>query len=402
MDKRKYMLIFAAVILVVLIAISTNFKPSTSVSRYRSVVNSTNEARVAKWDITGVTKRKGESILLNAGFKDNVFDGTGNWFFDIDNLSEVNASISESSTIALRLEGESLDTTKDIINWDFLGVTNPVNFKIYAYRESAENILFYKNKNDNTEITFIEYNQKTDLEKQDYIEIIKEPADAKSKVVLDTSDKDKVITFNKKNELVGSKMVSYYEVILELKDLIDTFSFELGFGDTKQAICFRIEWSVDSTGESGTGMDTEQSYNAYTFRSGTSSSNKYGEYEIDGQKYYIEQEAKSFFKYLTYTSSLGGEPRFEFSSNSGLEGSKIIVPYSRLTEEQKGVINSYSELTTKKPTNVDEIKHLAEYLEYVEYQKFVTANKDFASQLPYLSMGLKFSINFNLKVEQID
>lgn len=398
MNKKSCLLIFVLIVVVVLIAISFQFKPSTSVSSYRSQINGSIDARVAKWSVSGVTKKNGESISLEVGFKDNIIEGTGNWFFDIENVSEVNAAIQKNSTITLRLDEDNLSSYGETIQWDFLnGADNPVNFKIYVYQASAEQLLFYQKNSEETRISFTEYSKKTDEEKKEYVEVI-DKTNKEGKLILDTNSP---ITFEKKQELVGSQSVSYYECTLILGDQLDELALGLGMDASRSNICFQVEWSVDVKGQTNDSSEEEKTYNTYTIMEGEpvdSTSTTY--YTIDGKNYYIDIQEKNFFDYLKYTSSLGGEPWFEFSSNeSRLTGAKLIVPFSRLTEEQRNQIQGYQ---TQEIQTIEDLTHFKEYLEYVEYETFNKDNQDFTKQLPYLSMGLKISIQFDLRVEQVD
>lgn len=401
MNKKNYLLIVVFIVVVILVVVSFQFKPSTSVSSYRSEMNGNAGARVAKWQVTGVTKKNGESISLDVGFKDNIVEGTGNWFFEIENASEVNAAIHKNSTITLRLDGENLSPYGENINWNFLNnIDNPVNFKIYVYLASAEELLIYQNKNVETDrIDFTDYAKKSDIEKKEYIEIVND--DGINKVlVLDTQND--VLVFEKKSELVDAQIVSYYECTFSLSDKVNDFFLNLGFADKKTNISFRVEWSIDSTEQSGDTTDTETMYSVYKCIEGIPSTTTPYVYTIDGKNYYIDIQEKNFFDYLKYTSSLGGEPRFEFKSESSLIGAKLIVPFSQLTEIQKREIEGYQSLINQELNTLEDIQHLTDYLEYMQYKLFNEKNKAFTEKLPYLSMGLKFSVQFDLRVEQVD
>ncbi len=424
MNKKKYLFILVFIVVVVLIVTSTNFKPSSSMSRYRSDINGSSGARVAKWDVKGIAKNGGESVLLDAGFTDNITEGKGNWFFDIENDSELNAEVNSNSTITLRLAADSLSA--NTINWDFLTgsngvvIDNPVNFIITAYNASAKDLISYVHKDTSTPIGFEEYGALSDELKAFYNEVINADlpnteASKKPKVtLLDT--KSDALTFNKKSELVDGKIHNYYELSFKLSDKIKDkkISLDLGFGNNKTNICFRIEWSVEdiqkAVGDPETPAETEVKYCAYTFVEGAEPTNTETTYELDGKKflyidgknYYIRMQEKNFFDYLRYTSTLGGEPQFEFASNSGIAGSKMLVFYSKLTADQKATIEAYEALTTKTGKTAEDIKHIAEYLEYTQYKAFVLANQEFAEKLPYLSMGLTFSVQFDLRCEQKD
>lgn len=404
MNKKSCLLIFVLIVVIVLIAISFQFKPSTSVSSYRSQINGSIDARVAKWNVFGVTKKNGESISLEVGFKDNIIEGTGSWFFEIENTSEVNASIQKDSTITLRLDEDNLSSYDETIEWDFLkDADNPVNFEIYVYQASAEQLLFYQKKSDGTKINFTEYSKITDEEKKEYVEVI-DKTNKKWKLILDTNDTNLPLIFEKKQELVGSQIVFYYECTLILGNQLDDFAFDLGLDTSKSNICFQVKWSVDENGQTGGSSEEEKTYSTYTITEGepvdlTSASYIYN---INGKNYYIDIQEKNFFDYLKYMSSLGGEPYFEFPSDeSSLTGAQLIIPFSRLTEAQKEQIQTYNK-TQEQLQTIEELTHYKEYLEYQEYKTFNSDNQEFIKQLPYLSMGLKISIQFDLRVEQVD
>ncbi len=408
MNKKKYLLLVVFIIVVILIFISTatNFGPSKSVSKYRSEINGESSARVAKWKVTGVTKKRGQSISLDAGFTASILEGSGNWFFDIENRSEVTAGINkDNSSITLRLEANGLDSYGDSINWDFLTgednnpIDNPINFEVYVYNTTAENLLFYQNKNDAAdEISFTTYVGKSDDEKLNYKEIIKntENVDYHKTLVFKTQEPTtpSPFTFDKKTEMVDSKLVTYYELSIPLSSLTD-FTTNLGLGDNKTNICFQVVWSVETVGDSTTPSGEVKTYNANTLIEGTSSTAEY-QYTIGGKYYYIDIKQKEFFDYATYTSSLGGEPRFKFDQMS--------IPYSQLSVAQKTQVEGYSELQTKTLTTLEEVEHLVEYLEYMQYKKFDEDNQKFLEFLrrePYLNIELQLSMKFNLTVEQV-
>lgn len=410
MNKKSCLLIFVLIVVVVLITISLS--TSTSVSSYRSEINGSINARVAKWSVSSVTKKNGESIFLEAGFKDNIIEGSGNWFFDIENASEVNAAIQKNSTITLRLDANNLSSQGESISWNFLdNIDNPVHFKIYVYQASAEQLLFYqKNSGEKIEtISFTEYSQKTDEEKEEYVEVI--DTNGKTEIVILDTDTSS-LTFVKKQELEDTQMVSYYEYTLTLgNQLSNDFSLGLGLDTSKSNICFRVEWSVEQTSDSSEEIDVveqtsdsseeEKKYNTYTIvEEKPAADSSYTTYMIDGKEYYIDIQEKNFFDYLKYTSSLGGEPYFEFPSNeSDLKGAQLIVFFSYLTTEQKEKILNYKNQTIE---TMEDLTHLKEYLEYTEYSTFQSDYQKFIEQLPYLSMGLKISIQFDLRVEQVD
>lgn len=407
MNRKKYLLLVVFAIVAILVSISTTFGPSKSVSSYRSEINGESNARVAKWKVTGVTKKNGQSLSLDAGFKANILEGEGNWFFDIENRSEVAAAIKkENSSIVFRLASEKLsehetkDGDKGSIGWNFLDTENPINFKIYAYNTSAENLLFYQNINDSTITkTFAEYNQVPDSEKLNYKEIIVDQPEYKKTLILETKSDD-TDTLEPSISLpltfIREKDSTYYELSINLSQLTN-LATDLGLGDNKKNICFQIAWKVESSGDYTTPSGEVQTYDTHRLVEGTPSDAQTDTYDFNGKKYYIAVEKKEFFDYAIYTSSLGGEPRFKFENST--------VPYSRLSVAQKTKIESYKSYNKENITSLEELEQLIEYLEYAQYQKFIINNKkfeEFSNSLPYLQMGLQFTVQFNLLVEQID
>lgn len=394
MNKNKYLIVVALFVVIFLITISCNFKPSTTISRYRSEINgSDSSARVAKWSINSITKKNGQSISLDAGFNENIEDGSGNWFFDIENKSEVVAHIKDGGKITLRLDSDSLDSYEDKIKWNFInGVKNPISFKIYVYNASASSLLFYEK--DSNLISFDDYEKLSITDKIGYIEVLKKDDSVTELKLLDTDNTE--LIFDKGTEIVNSKIKYYYQLQVDLTDSLKSQIYELGFNETNSSICFRVAWSVSGEKNESTLNNTDESYYyANKVLEGISTNISDLNYTIGNKNYYIEKKQLTFFNYLKYTSSLGGEPRFEFQTTGG----KKLVAYSELTQNQKNTIENYKNL---KINSLEDLNKYTEYLEYLEYKRFSLDNEEFIKELSYLVMGLKISINFNLTVEQVD
>lgn len=401
MNKKKYFILVALFTVILLIAISSNFKQSTTVSRYRSELNGSSSARVAKWNITSLTKKNGQSVSLDAGFNENVEEGTGNWFFDIENKSEVTARIQDGGIITLRLDSDSLSSYGDQIEWNFINnVDNPVHFQIYVYDASASSLLFYE-KNGNV-ITFDAYNALSETDKKDYAEVFKKEDAITELKLLDTNSPD--LRFERKSEIVDSKVNYYYQAEINLTEQLTNQIYELGLNKEKASICFRVLWSVSGVDNDTSSTTTnEKFYYTYKLVEGTSANSNDENYNISGVNYYIERRELPFFDYLKYTSSLGGEPRFEFPTTGG----KKLVPYSQLTTEQKKVIEGYKDLKNETGTgssisSLENLKKYIEYLEYTQYGIFNEDNESFIKELSYLVMGLKMTIHFDLTIVQVD
>lgn len=401
MNKKTYLIFVALLVVILLVTISSNFKQSTTVARYRSELNSSDSsARVAKWNITSLTKKKGQSISLDAGFNENIEDGTGNWFFDIENSSEVTAHIKDGGTITLRLDSDSLATYGDQINWSFIdNVDNPVQFQIYVYQTSAESLLFYQK--DDIELSFDAYSQLSDTDKKGYIEVVKDEAVTKLELFNTINSK---LTFERKSEIIDSKIQYYYQLQINLTEQLASEIYKLGFNGTNSSLCFRVAWSVSGVGSGSSTTTEETSYFAHKIMEGTSTNTDDINFRVNGKSYYIEKRKLPFFDYLKYTSSLGGEPRFEFPTTGGTK----LVSYSHLTSSQKETIKGYEALKKTAGTggntadSLDDLNKYTEYLEYNEYERFNQDNNTFIQGLSYLGMGLKMSIRFDLTIEQVD
>ncbi|MGM9898979.1 MAG: hypothetical protein ACI32E_00190 [Bacilli bacterium] len=412
MTKKKYLFLVLIFVVVLVLSFFMNVKTSTTIAHYRSDLDASDYARIAKWDVRSVSKKNGESILLDAGFNDNIVSGSGNWFFEVENLSEVRASISNSSKIKFRLDGDSLKD-KDIdgkLSWDFLtGSDNPVNFIIYLYNTSAENLLSYKK--DDTILSFNDFSSLND--KTGYEEIVTLLPGVNRIEVINTnsSNFNDDYKFTKKDEIIDGKIVTYYELEFSLSSVIGDTFIDLGLDDNKTTYAFQVYWNVESSG-SGSGLPgtEDKEYIAYSYKAGTGPSGKFTvdgikydyNYTISGNPYYIERTNKDLFEYLKYTSSLGGEPHFEFYTGT-IDGNDTYmrVKYSDLTGVQQETIESYKTLKGY-VTSIADLKHLIEYFEYQQYKTFVQDMKEFTDSLPYLSMGIQCTISFSLVVEQVD
>lgn len=414
MSKKKYLFLVLIFVIVLIMSFFMNVKTSSTIAHYRSDLDASDYARIAKWDIKSVSKKNGESILLDAGFNDNIVSGSGNWFFEVENLSEVRASISNSSKIKFRLDGESLQD-KDVdgkISWDFLNSDNPVNFIVYLYNTSAENLLTYKK--DDTNISFKDFSSLVD--KTGYEEIVKDysllPGVNRIEIINTNSPTfNEDYKFLKKEEIVDAKIITYYEFEFTLSSVIDDTFIDLGLDDQKTNYAFQVHWEVDSSVSGSGSIGTEdKEYVAYSYQEGTGLSGTFKvngtdydyNYTISGNPYHIELTSKDLFEYLKYTSSLGGEPHFEFYTGT-IDGKDTYmrVKYSELTGTQRETIENYKNLKNN-VTSITDLKNLVEYFEYQQYKTFVQDMKDFTDSLPYLSMGLKCTISFSLIVEQVD
>ncbi len=409
MSRKKYIILVLIFGLVLALSFCFKINTSTTTAHYRSDLDATSTARVAKWDIRSVTKKKGESIQLDAGFSDTIIDGSGNWFFEMENASDVKAAINKTSTIKLRLDAETLNTKEDalgFLSWDFLGTNNPVNFAIYMYNTSAESMISYQKGT--TTIPYHEFSGVAD--KTGYEEVITVPDGVTKTLILDTASDgfNDNFKFQRKIELVDAKEVIYYELVISLDSIFDQ-NISLGLGDTKTNYSFQVHWEVSSTSSTGEKIEeNSKEYIAYAYKEGTISPNTFivngkefnTNYTLNDINYYVEQTNKDIFEYLKYTSSLGGEPQFEFVTTSATGKNQLIkVRYSNLTEAQRNTIKSYANNSIE---TLDDLKHLIEYCQYTQYETFQIDMASFMESLSYLSMGLECKITFNILVEQVD
>ena len=96
--KEKWIFLVFVLVVFGILSISGNFKQSTSSAKYRSEISGDDSARVAKWDVSTISKQNGATLDLSAGFKKTIGEETeGNWFIEISNQSEVTAILGDSS-----------------------------------------------------------------------------------------------------------------------------------------------------------------------------------------------------------------------------------------------------------------------------------------------------------------
>ena len=133
---KKYLFIIAVCAVIAILVYSSETNQSRTNAAYRTEMNGTDSARVAKWDINSLDK-DGEEMSLSADVQ-NIESGSGNWFLEIENLSEVSAKLNGSSTIGLRLDSEifGLKSYGNDNPWNFIeGESNPIKFVVYILKK---------------------------------------------------------------------------------------------------------------------------------------------------------------------------------------------------------------------------------------------------------------------------
>lgn len=386
MKKYAYFLLIFMVALFA--AIGSEFKESGTVAKYLSKIDGSDSARVAKWDISAVDK-DGESVIMIAESR-TVPSGSGSWYFQINNKSEVDAKIANTSKIKIRLDSEQLSEIYKISDhdWDFVTVNkivevdgveeiqkvpinNPINFKLELYTGE----ITYKVKEAFTFNT-VNYAVNQIIDVYTYNNILDKDASLASKldvvypnttpsVVFDTSiDNNPNIVLVYHEEGTGTNKVKYLEAEISVSET------DL---DMNTTFTYKLTWDVQLE-DDGTGLGGV-SNKYYVYNSYTSSS-------------VYERQTYDYFEYLIYLSSLNGEPSFTYRGKA--------TRYSKLTQAQIDLIKNENE------TDIEHDYNIVDDLNICEYERFLSEKKEFEANLGYLEMGLKISIEFGLTVVQVD
>ena len=421
----KYIMIILVVIAGVMLAVSGSFNETKTQTAYRTTVDGTDSVRVAKWDVVGLTRNEGANLNLNVGFTENIISG-GDWYFDVQNKSEVIAKISDSSSIKLRLFHSSFNNDDySTRTWNFLGSVNPFIFTIEVYPNSATELLFYQNGS--TEISYDEYVALSVAERKAYTEVFKGTAGTE---VLKTSASS-----------VFKKVSENGEYFYECEFNLNALSAELEKFDYNESLTFRVHWDVQaSCVHEDTNNDKKCDICGHCSHSDTNSDNicdscgnivnidgKYNKYiisksidaiegyeRIETDNTFIDPSASTeggeskvrylfkstssqidFFEYQKYTSTLGGEPFYEFLNESGTQTE--LVAHSKLSDSQILSIKNYVYSSTN-----NDIQKVWEHYTYEQYEKFIQELASTQDSLSYMAFGAKLQIVFNLTVEQVD
>lgn len=338
--KKAYIFAFAFVVLVVLLAISGTKSSKTDAKYFTKLDSDATTARVAKWDIKGVTKRDGKSINLAAGFSKKLNEGdTGSWYFQISNYSEVYAAISKRSKIRFRLDNDGYtDTSVNEIKWDFLEdlsnnpIENPISFEVNIYNSSVENLLTYQLKSDPSEvISYDAYSQLTN--KADYDEVIN--SNVANCELFKTSSS---LTFKKAFEKdENGKMIYFYYADLSFEKITDSQLDEilkLGLGDTREDVTMQIKWNIGQN--VGGGSISNNTYKIYELTDNLLNAT-YKSYDlVKNNSIYISYdlvENANEYKYYYVSNSSSSVVKNGYGANVEYNGSYLNVSsYSNLVD----------------------------------------------------------------------
>lgn len=338
--KKAYIFAFAFVVLVVLLAISGTKSSKTDAKYFTKLDSDATTARVAKWDIKGVTKRDGKSINLAAGFSKKLNEGdTGSWYFQISNYSEVYAAISKRSKIRFRLDNDGYtDTSVNEIKWDFLEdlsnnpIENPISFEVNIYNSSVENLLTYQLKSDPSEvISYDAYSQLTN--KADYDEVIN--SNVANCELFKTSSS---LTFKKAFEKdKNGKTIYFYYADLSFEKITDSQLDEilkLGLGDTREDVTMQIKWNIGQN--VGGGSISNNTYKIYELTDNLLNAT-YKSYDlVKNNSIYISYdlvENANEYKYYYVSNSSSSVVKNGYGANVEYNGSYLNVSsYSNLVD----------------------------------------------------------------------
>lgn len=338
--KKAYIFAFAFVVLVVLLAISGTKSSKTDAKYFTKLDSDATTARVAKWDIKGVTKRDGKSINLAAGFSKKLNEGdTGSWYFQISNYSEVYAAISKRSKIRFRLDNDGYtDTSVNEIKWDFLEdlsnnpIENPISFEVNIYNSSVENLLTYQLKSNPSEvISYDAYSQLTN--KADYDEVIN--SNVANCELFKTSSS---LTFKKAFEKdEKGKTIYFYYADLSFEKITDSQLDEilkLGLGDTREDVTMQIKWNIGQN--VGGGSISNNTYKIYELTDNLLNAT-YKSYDlVKNNSIYISYdlvENANEYKYYYVSTSSSSVVKNGYGANVEYNGSYLNVSsYSNLVD----------------------------------------------------------------------
>lgn len=357
MNIKKYLFIIAVCAVIALIAYSSGTNKSSTNAAYRTEVNGSDSARVAKWKINSLDKN-GQAMSLSADVQ-NIESGSGNWFLEIQNLSEVVAKYGSNSKIKLKL-GSEIFGLNDYFhtgnhNWNFIKKggsyqVNPIKFVVTLYDCPLNQILSYTTSGGLT-YSIEDYLKLDEAVKLTCTEKVDVPSTVTKAVAFDTSLSTIQLVYE------DGYMIQEFE----LGTLLAAFS---NFGmDSNNKKCIRIEWSI--SGSAGGTNETTKQFEIYN---------------ADG----TVKETVDLFDYQKYMSSLKGEPSY----NILRDGEYLTVRHSKLTSSDKTWLTASGTAFEKKT--------------YTMYESFNAANAEYLKTLGYLECGLTASIIFDLKVEQVD
>lgn len=435
MNVNKYSkIVYRIAGIMLIVFLFSSFLMSGLLARYISTGTATDAATVASWDIETLNK-DGTEVNLNMGLEYLDEDSSGNWFFQINNKSEVAAVIDNLTSIALKVTSNSFQSTDVMTSWDFLSGDNPIKFGVYIYNCSTDDINDYLvyTKGAST-LSKTEYDALTEDEKVGYKEdvVLTSGSGITEYTILDT---DQPLTFNKTEQLG--------KVYFTAQGKMPATPINLAVGT---GVCtVRVEWNVGLN--TGTGSAQEKSFKAFyviernlynttdytglvrntngtiSFENGvtpTTANQDYFEVSVDvegakvNKQYVIAYKQCDYFEYLIYVSSLGGEPTFtefdfEFIEEETRSSGIYKVYYKKLTTEQINIIKSRTitdvDKTDSNNTSTityNTIKKYYEKLQLDEYVSYLEAQDEFENSVGYLGIGLNCNLILNIKVSQVD
>lgn len=389
-----YMLIIFSLLFVI-----TNYLTSGLLAKYLSKDSSDDDGQVAKWEINF-----DDSNTLNTYISPTYLDygSYGEWVLDIQNSSEVSAEITQNSEMVLKLYSSHFDPSHYHDTWDFLHdkdenfIDNPLNFRIYLYNCNSTILKDYyliDGVFDNTV-------QQEGLNVQEY-------------TLLDTQTS--LLTF----DLIIENGVHCYQAKLNVGELSDIYVLACDGGEAS----LRVVWTVNKNLNS---ESVEEYLNTYdVILTSEFDVNKHvgivnkstsedivikGQsftdnqiqtlidsncFTIDDKEYVIVYEQKDAFDYLIYTSSLGGEVMITLEEDDVT----YVKKSSLLNQAEKDI------LAARTITSISTLTDLSKYLEKLNYGVFINYLDDldqYQNDKGYLGLGLRCSIELNLKVEQVD
>lgn len=394
-DKLSSIVFCVLITLIVLLAIS-NYLTSGLYARYLSFGESSDAARVAKWEIN--FKDKDGNVLDSSMPSVYLDNGTkGEWGINIVNSSEVAAKLTSESSVKLRLYSPNFDIHHDHHTWDFLEdgegnyINNPINFKVCLYNCNLETLKTYLVDGAFTANEDGVYEQ----------------------VILDTT-LDLIFEMNIEDGLF------YYETNVTIGELAEYFNIS----PNDDAGCIRVIWEVeDSLGS----VETDDNYESYhlvniddydssiyngvvdkntingetsliSILDGSSEINTILENNslvIDDKTYVIAYKNHDYFDYFIYTSSVGGEVMI-----TTIEDEEVVMKKAtKLSSDEETELLAR---TISNPYTMDSVELYVEKLEYTAFSEFINVKSQYDALTGYVSLGLECRLSLNLKVEQVD
>lgn len=439
---KKILFYFVFVIMVVFIWSFGSFNVSHSSASYRSDISGDSTAKVAKWNIGNISKKKGKTMDLEVGFSEKITDTDsgrhGDWFLELNNQSEVKAQIDLDSKISLQLHHDTFTGLKNN-DWNFLGSINPLKFNLSLYNGSMNEVVKYKYGE--VELSYNDYCNSTPEAQAMYTKVVDT-----SKLICTIINTSSVPAFTS-SKMVGGKIVYSIDVklrdILNTQELIDKLEFGLGTG-TK---VLHLTWEIDDssiitvksyselsslpsklknenyiyvvTNEGNKKYKWDPSYgDSGDFVAISVSAEKYKRYELsttkgtiasdtdpdgysvtiggDTEIYYLNEIECDFADYFLFSH---GEPTYTFG-NTMIRFS--LLTSSQIEQVKARTIANNGNNGTPTSADYDDLKLYLEKLEYPQYDRFQSEYVSFASGSIYLSYGLSCKFVLELKVVQVD